>query len=50
LLLDRTSEFENKIEQLKKALKQTEKKLNDSQIHSSGLETKQVMKLKYYQC
>ncbi|MEZ4979390.1 MAG: hypothetical protein R2772_08840, partial [Chitinophagales bacterium] len=40
LLLEKTSEFENEIEQLKKALKQTEKKLSDSQIHSDGLETK----------
>lgn len=40
LLLEKTSEFENEIEQLKKALKQTEKKLSDSQIHSNGLETK----------
>ena len=40
LLLEKTTEFENKIEQLKKALKQTEKKLSDSQIHSNGLETK----------
>ena len=40
LLLEKTSEFENEIEQLKKALKQTEKKLSNSQIHSNGLETK----------
>ena len=40
LLLEKTSEFENEIERLKKALKQTEKKLSDSQIHSSRLETK----------
>lgn len=40
LLLEKTSEFENEIERLKKALKQTEKKLSDSQIHSNGLETK----------
>ncbi|WP_026714130.1 ATP-dependent DNA helicase [Flavobacterium daejeonense] len=40
LLLGKTSEFENEIERLKKALKQTEKKLSDSQIHSDGLETK----------
>tara|TARA_R110000868_G_scaffold258048_1_gene515295 strand:- start:174 stop:2102 length:1929 start_codon:yes stop_codon:yes gene_type:complete len=40
LLLEKTSEFENEIVQLKKALKQTEKKLSDSQIHSNGLETK----------
>ncbi|MBB6682458.1 AAA family ATPase [Aequorivita sp. 609] len=40
LLLEKTSEFENEIERLKKALKQTEKKLSDSQIHSNGLQTK----------
>ena len=40
LLLEKTSEFENETERLKKALKQTEKKLSDSQIHSNGLETK----------
>ena len=40
LLLEKTSEFENEIERLKKALKQTEKKLSDSQIHSNGLETR----------
>jgi hypothetical protein len=40
LLLEKTSEFENEIDRLKKALKQTEKKLTDSQIHSNGLETK----------
>lgn len=40
LLLEKTSEFENEIERLKKALKQTDKKLSDSQIHSNGLETK----------
>ncbi len=40
LLLEKTSEFENEIDRLKKALKQTEKKLTDSQIHSNRLETK----------
>ena len=40
LLLEKTSEFENEIQRLKKALKQTEKKLSKSQIHSNGLETK----------
>lgn len=40
LLLEKTSEFENEIDRLKKALKQTEKKLTDSQIRSNGLETK----------
>jgi len=40
LLLEKTSEFESEIERLKKALKQTDKKLSDSQIHSNGLETK----------
>ncbi|WP_417444533.1 AAA family ATPase [Joostella sp.] len=40
LLLEKTSEFENEIEQLKKALKQTEKKLSYSQVHSNDLETK----------
>ena len=28
------------VKQLQKALKQTEKKLSDSQVHSNGLETK----------
>lgn len=40
LLLEKTSEFENEIERLKKVLKQTEKKLSDSQIHSNELKTK----------
>jgi hypothetical protein len=40
LLLEKTAEFENESERLKKALKQVEKKLSDSQIHSNGLETK----------
>jgi hypothetical protein len=40
MLLERTSEFENEAERLKKSLKLTEKKLSDSQIYSNGLETK----------
>jgi len=40
LLLEKTSKFENEIERLKKALKQIEKKLSDSQIHSNELATK----------
>ena len=40
LLLEKTAEFENETERLKKALKQIEKKLSDTQIHLNGLETK----------
>ena len=40
LLLEKTSKFENETERLKKVLKQTAKKLSDSQILSNGLETK----------
>jgi hypothetical protein len=40
LLLEKTSEFENESERLKKSLKLTDKKLSDSQIHSNRLETK----------
>lgn len=39
-LLEKNLKFENETERLKKALKQVEKKLSDSQIHSNGLETK----------
>ncbi len=40
LLLGKTAEFENETKRLKKALKQVEKELSESQIHSNGLETK----------
>lgn len=40
LLLNKTTEFENETERLKKALKQVDKKLSDSQIHSNGFENK----------
>jgi hypothetical protein len=40
LLLEKTAEFENETERMKKALKQIEKKLSDTQIHLNGLETK----------
>jgi chromosome segregation ATPase len=40
LLFEKNAEFENETEQLKKALKQVERKLSDSQIHSNGLETR----------
>jgi hypothetical protein len=40
LLLKKTTEFENETELLKKMLKQVEKKLFDSQIHTNGFETK----------
>jgi hypothetical protein len=40
LLLGKTDEFENETKRLKEALKQIEKELSDSQIHSNGLETK----------
>jgi hypothetical protein len=40
LFLEKTSEFENETERLKKALKQIEKKLSDSKTHSNRLETK----------
>ena len=40
LLLNKTAEFENETKQLKKVLKEVEKKLYDSQIQSNRLETK----------
>jgi ABC-type cobalamin/Fe3+-siderophores transport system ATPase subunit len=40
LLLEKTSEFENKTELLKKSLKLTKKKLSDSKTHLKKIETK----------
>jgi hypothetical protein len=40
LLLEKTAEFENESERLKKSLKKVEKKLSDSLIKTNGLETK----------
>jgi hypothetical protein len=40
LLLEKTAEFENESERLKKALKKIEKKLSDSLIKTNGLKTK----------